>query len=438
MMRFLTTFLCLFLLLLSVGTLTYIYLIWTTYWQRIAKLTKENNLHGYHSVVRLKYDDTTGKFVANDADTQRFIEYRRRKFHDYENGDDDNGEDEFFPINNGDESEELNKYEKKIIGQLRSTVIETGKSVQVGEIKNSYHVNYNGKKAPLLKSSRPPAMLICDAKRKVSIRTFQKGDYFFRKQDLDKFFSESQLLHAQTFNSCAVVSSAGSLKGSNLGSVIDSHDFIIRFNNAPTVNFEKDVGSKTHLRIINSQVVGKPQFKFLESRAKMYSSSPVLVWDPCAYNATLSDWYQNPDYPFFETFFSKRLMRPNEETHLLQPSSLWSLWDWLQSQSKWPLLPNPPSSGFLGLMIAVQHCHTVRIFEYVPSMRLTKRCHYYDEEENLGCTLGDWHPLAAEKLMAIALNKGRKKEVFDKGYITIPGYLSIECPSIPDEFNENE
>ena len=41
------------------------------------------------------------------------------------------------------------------------------------------------------------------------------------------------------------------------------------------------------------------------------------------------------------------------------------------------------SPGFLGLLLTLRHCRKVRVYEYVPSMRLTKRCHYYDEEENL-------------------------------------------------------
>jgi hypothetical protein len=36
------------------------------------------------------------------------------------------------------------------------------------------------------------------------------------------------------------------------------------------------------------------------------------------------------------------------------------------------------------------------------------RCHYYDDEENIGCTLGDWHPLAAEKLLALKMHTGIK------------------------------
>ena len=78
-------------------------------------------------------------------------------------------------------------------------------------------------------------------------------------------------------------------------------------------------------------------------------------------------------------------------------------------------------------MMAMLHCHIVHVYEYVPSMRLTKRCHYYDENENLGCTIGDWHPLAAEKLLALAVNVGNDAEVYAEGFLTIPGLPSIHC-----------
>jgi hypothetical protein len=29
--------------------------------------------------------------------------------------------------------------------------------------------------------------------------------------------------------------------------------------------------------------------------------------------------------------------------------TIWSIWKWLQSMTEWPLLPTPPSSGFIGL-----------------------------------------------------------------------------------------
>ncbi|KAK8747337.1 hypothetical protein OTU49_016755, partial [Cherax quadricarinatus] len=109
----------------------------------------------------------------------------------------------------------------------------------------------------------------------------------FTSQGLAKHFPSSGLLEGRYFNTCAVVSNAGSMKGSKMGNFIDSHDAVIRFNHAPTEGFEEDVGTRTTLRIINSQVVTKPNFDFWGS--PLYSGVALLVWDPCKYNASLDE-----------------------------------------------------------------------------------------------------------------------------------------------------
>ena len=48
----------------------------------------------------------------------------------------------------------------------------------------------------------------------------------------------------------------------------------------------------------------------------------MLVWDPSVYNATLEQWYNKPDWPFFEQFFSKRLMTPEDPLYLVNPGQL--------------------------------------------------------------------------------------------------------------------
>jgi len=424
-------FLCSFLLLMFTGTLTYVYLLWNTYWDRVAKITRD---YRYHQRAFLKHPaqavkggllkgrnknkqpslqtgstigSVEGHLAANLTTTQTPFNLRD------------------LPLDKL--LHHIKHYKRQIMDQLESAVSETGKTVLFGKVENLYHVTY----PPAISSNRvdrPKEQLLCEA-LKINTSTFLSGNPFFENQQLGSYLPSKPLSliaqespkHAR-YNSCAVVSSAGSLLHSNLGSHIDSNDFVIRFNNAPTLGYEKDVGNKTSLRIVNSQVVGKPKFGFLDGG--LYGGQPVLVWDPCSYNSTLHDWYRSPDFPFFETYFAKRLMQRDTDVHLLDPRVLWDMWRWLQSQFDTPILPNPPSSGFLGVVLALRSCARVNVYEYVPSMRLTKRCHYYDTQENLGCTIGDWHPLAAEKLVTLKLNSANDTTVFSDGYVSIKGFLS--------------
>jgi len=52
--------------------------------------------------------------------------------------------------------------------------------------------------------------------------------------------------------SCAIVGNAGHLSLSNYGKEIDSHDVVVRLNQAPTKGYEDKVGSKTTMRLLNA------------------------------------------------------------------------------------------------------------------------------------------------------------------------------------------
>ena len=62
-----------------------------------------------------------------------------------------------------------------------SFLILAGKSVQDGEVKNVYGVKYSGKRASTLNSEKTPEELICSASRSIKVKTFLKGDTFFKK-----------------------------------------------------------------------------------------------------------------------------------------------------------------------------------------------------------------------------------------------------------------
>jgi len=405
-------FLCSFLFLMFSGTLTYVYLLWTTYWDRVAKISRD--YHRYHQ--RPFKHPSQAKAVMNQQHHQKMKDIGGTTTPPFSLKD--------LPMDKL--MHHVKHYKRQITNQLSSAVTETGKTVAAGKVDNMYHVVY----PPDVRSNRIDRTreeLLCQL-AKINASTFLLGDPFFEGQQMGSYLPSHPLRLMQgSYKTCAVVSSAGSLLSSKLGSHIDSNEFVIRFNNAPTLGYEKDVGNKTSIRIVNSQVVGKPKFGFLsdDDKGRMYGGdgTPVLVWDPSSYNSSLEGWYKSPDFPFFETYFAKRLMQKSD-VHLLNPFVLWDIWRFLQAQFDSPILPNPPSSGFLGVALAARVCETVHVYEYVPSMRLTKRCHYYDSQENLGCTIGDWHPLAAEKLVALRLNIANDTAVYSDGYVAIPGFRS--------------
>ncbi|KAA0189709.1 hypothetical protein HAZT_HAZT012227, partial [Hyalella azteca] len=171
--------------------------------------------------------------------------------------------------------------------------------------------------------------------------------------------------------------------------------------------------------------------KFWDS--SLYRNVTILVWDPLTTRRLLTSgtnlvkfwslqWYQRPDFDFFPEYFRRRLMLPHERLHLLHPASMWRLWGVMQAATHTRLHPNPPSSGFLGLVLMLHRCRTLHAVELLPSLRLTPRCHYWRPGDNLGCTYGEWHPLATEKLLIMLLNEASDTETYLKGYVTLRGF----------------
>ncbi|XP_076911665.1 beta-1,6-galactosyltransferase GALT29A-like [Bidens hawaiensis] len=62
-------------------------------------------------------------------------------------------------------------------------------------------------------------------------------------------------VNSSRYKTCAVVGNSGILLTAELGHVIDSHEFVIRLNNARIRGFERNVGSKTSLSFVNSNIL---------------------------------------------------------------------------------------------------------------------------------------------------------------------------------------
>eukprot|EP00249_Psilotum_nudum_P009498 c21974_g1_i1 orf=81-1133(+) len=81
------------------------------------------------------------------------------------------------------------------------------------------------------------------------------------KRPLDEHYSavggvpSSSESNSKRYASCAVVGNSGILLQRRLGGFIDSHEMVIRLNNAKTGGFERFVGSKTTLAFVNSNIL---------------------------------------------------------------------------------------------------------------------------------------------------------------------------------------
>ncbi|XP_008182168.1 beta-galactoside alpha-2,6-sialyltransferase 2 isoform X2 [Acyrthosiphon pisum] len=297
-------------------------------------------------------------------------------------------------------------------------------SSNYGSVKNEnpYNVPYRPQAPNNVKSD-----WTCDMASSVEkFRTLEKNDidHMLTKNIPDvPLFDDNEV-----FGTCAIISNAATLRNSNLGYFIDQHDLVLRFNNAPTKGYEKDVGSKTTIRILNSQVVTKPQFQFVSS--PLYKRLKLLMWDPSNYTSSINEWITNPEHNFIDNYISFRKSNPRSNFHIVHPQYLWRLWDYIQDHTTAHIRRNPPSSGFLGLAMLLPRCTVVNMFEFIPSERMTHRCHYYHEKVDVTCTFGIWHPLAAEKLLMLTANTMPDQTVFHTGFLSIPGYKSPICTSL--------
>ncbi|KPP73468.1 beta-galactoside alpha-2,6-sialyltransferase 1-like [Scleropages formosus] len=338
-------------------------------------------------------------------------------------------------------------------------------SVKMWNAVNKFHVPYKRRRQKFFKSRDE---LQREVEERVALRTVRAGDGPFSGDDWDAFLPKKDLRELLgPMKRCAVVMSSGSMRDSSLGSQIDEHDAVIRFNAAPTKGFSADVGNKTTLRLINSQLM-TVEAKFLSN--PLYHTGVLIVWDPAPYSRDLyavsvavqflnccafqepfgelgvhtfsifcgqspdgsavadlsfvlfSQWYKKPDFNFFPRYKEYRKAHPEQPFYILSPSVQWDLWDVIQENSETDIQPNPPSSGMLGITVMMSLCEEITIYEFLPSRRRSDLCYYFKGHINKQCTIGHYHPLTFEKMLIKRLNRGHNCDIHDFGKVSLCGY----------------
>lgn len=292
---------------------------------------------------------------------------------------------------------------------------------------NKHNVLYKGHR----RAAQSAKELLCQMKAQARLRTVDGSEQPFASLGWTRLVPSLPLeaqhrRHDQSsYKTCAVVSSAGAILRSGLGKEIDAHDAVLRFNTAPTEGFERDVGNKTTIRIINSQILANPKHRF--NMSSIYKNVTLVAWDPAPYTVNLHKWYANPDYNLFGPYVQHRKLHPSQPFYILHPSYVWQLWDVIQGNTQENIQPNPPSSGFIGILLMLALCEQVHVYEYIPSMRQTDLCHYHERYYDAACTLGAYHPLLFEKSLIQRINTGPESDLRRKGRVTLPGFSTVNC-----------
>lgn len=292
---------------------------------------------------------------------------------------------------------------------------------------NKHHVSFSGHR----RTAQSAKELLCQMKEQARLRTVDGSEEPFSSLGWARLTPTLplELLYKQqgqtSFKTCAVVTSAGAILRSGLGKEIDTHDAVLRFNAAPTEGYERDVGNKTTIRIINSQILANPRHQF--NTSSIYKNVTLVAWDPAPYTVNLHKWYEGPDYNLFGPYVEHRKLHPDQPFYILHPSYVWRLWDVIQGNTQENIQPNPPSSGFIGILLMMALCEEVHVYEYIPSMRQTDLCHYHERYYDAACTLGAYHPLLYEKSLIQRINTGPERDLRRKGRVTLPGLSTINC-----------
>ncbi|XP_070561470.1 beta-galactoside alpha-2,6-sialyltransferase 2-like isoform X2 [Ptychodera flava] len=266
---------------------------------------------------------------------------------------------------------------------------------------------------------------MCRFKAGHKLHILDKDTSPYKEMGLARYFPDDNGLvkFEETFKSCAVVGSSSYMNDSSLGSEIDSHEAVLRFNMAPTEGFAKDVGTKTTIRLINGQVLEE---RNANKFANLVNNETLFLWKAGPYNGNLVRWYADKKVrSFFVDYVYWRHRHAQKVPYIIHPSSLWSAWDLIQEHTNNTIRKEVPTSGFTGILIMLRLCQKVDIYGYLTPDNSS--CHYFPMDRP--CAPLSWHPVSSERDVLKRMSEGVVQDPLasDKGLVTLTGFPATLC-----------
>ncbi|CAD7693960.1 unnamed protein product [Nyctereutes procyonoides] len=167
---------------------------------------------------------------------------------------------------------------------------------------------------------------------------------------------------------CAVVGNSGNLRESWYGPQIDSHDFVLRMNKAPTAGFEMDVGSKTTHHLVYPE-----SFRELAENVSMVLvpfKTTDLEW---VVSATTTGTISHTYVPV-----PAKIKVKKDKILIYHPAFIKYVFDsWLQGHGRYP------STGILSVIFSLHICDEVDLYGFGADSKGNWH-HYWENNPSAG------------------------------------------------------
>ncbi|XP_054459261.1 alpha-N-acetylgalactosaminide alpha-2,6-sialyltransferase 5b [Anoplopoma fimbria] len=192
-------------------------------------------------------------------------------------------------------------------------------------------------------------------------------------------------MHCRT---CALVTSSGQLTGNRRGEEIDRSECVIRMNDAPSINYQRDVGRRTSLRVVAHSSLQR----VLRSRQELLNASQDTVfifWGPSSCMRQDGKGHVYNNLRVLNHLLPKLKVYVISRVKMLKFDELFKTETGIDRRSSNSWL----STGWFTMAIAVELCDRINVYGMVPpdfcrsSSHPSLPYHYYEPRGPDECSM---------------------------------------------------
>ncbi|XP_017262955.1 alpha-N-acetyl-neuraminyl-2,3-beta-galactosyl-1,3-N-acetyl-galactosaminide alpha-2,6-sialyltransferase isoform X2 [Kryptolebias marmoratus] len=193
-------------------------------------------------------------------------------------------------------------------------------------------------------------------------------------------------------NQCALVSSSGQMLGAGAGEEIDRIGCVIRMNNAPTTGFERDVGSRTSVRVVSHTSV--PLLVKHEGRYfQQLADTTYVFWGPDR------NMRQDGKGQVFNVLLRMAVKYPDLRLYAVTRNKIQHCDGVFQNETGKNRMKTGAylSTGFFAMILALEMCDSISVYGMIDNNYCSRAnhsvvpYHYYEQNQINECRMYKFH-----------------------------------------------